>query len=396
MIRKTLLCSSITIILQTLTLSASHAAVSDEDFNQLQSIVKDQSAQISSLQEKLELTADMIDQGGRKSSSATSIGGYGELHYNNLKNQKAGGEDKKQIDMHRAVLFVSHEFNDNIRFWSELEVEHSQAGDGKSGGEVSMEQAYVEFDIHDQLSVRSGMLLIPAGIINETHEPPTFYGVERNPIESKIVPSTWREGGVAVSGRFGTAWGFDAALHSGLSTSIADKYGIRKGRKVARQAPANDLAVTTRLKWTGIPGLELAATAQYQPDVTQGTDASAGSALLTEAHVVWSHGPFAVRGLYATWALEGNGPKSIGANEQTGWYIEPSYKVNSQWGVFTRYNNWDNQAGNSSDSEYAQLDAGVNYWPHPKIVVKADYQRQSTPNGKDNYDGINLGVGYQF
>jgi hypothetical protein len=64
--------------------------------------------------------------------------------------------------------------------------------------------------------------------------------------------------------------------------------------------------------------------------------------------------------------------------------------------VFARYNAWDNQAGNSSDSEFTQIDVGVNYWPHPDVVLKADYQVQDAPSGKDEFDGFNLGVGYQF
>lgn len=399
--KKTLLCSSLTLILQGLFLNTAYASQDKTSLDLLKDSVESQSQRITELENKLELTADMLEQNNdsafsSNNGSTTTIGGYGELHYNSLKNQKKGGKDKKEIDLHRAILFVGHDFNEKIRFWSELEIEHAQSGDGKSGGEVSMEQAYVEFDIDNRVSIKSGIFLVPAGIINETHEPPTFYGVERNPVEKNIIPTTWREGGVSLSARVATAWSFDAAIHSGLSTTSDKNYSVRSGRKAVRKAPANDLAVTGRVKWTGMPGLELAATAQYQSDITQSEDSDAGNALLTETHAVWSKGPYALRALYATWALSGDAPKNIGADKQSGWYVEPSYKINSQWGVFTRYNQWDNQAGNSSDSEYTQVDAGVNYWPHPMVSVKVDYQRQSTPENKDNYDGFNLGVGYQF
>ena len=50
--------------------------------------------------------------------SATHIGGYGELHINHLGNEKAGGSDKDSADLHRLVLFVSHEFRAFFTFKS--------------------------------------------------------------------------------------------------------------------------------------------------------------------------------------------------------------------------------------------------------------------------------------
>ena len=389
-----------------------YAAQTLED---LQKTVEAQQKELEQLKEKLDATADMLEQGNptgerregslgashspfaHGSTGRTILGGYGELHYNNLQNQKTGGgTDKKELDLHRIILFLGHEFDQNIRFFSELEIEHGQAGEGKSGGEVAIEQAYLEFDLHDELQSRAGLLLVPVGFINETHEPPVFYGVERNPVESRILPSTWREAGVGLSGRFAQGWSYDLLAHSGLKTAAGTNYAVRDGRQSGRNAVANDLAYTGRLKWTGMAGLELGATVQWQTDATQSNDSTAGSASLYEMHAAWNQGPFAARALYAAWNLDGSGPASVGADQQQGWYVEPSYKINPKVGVFARYNAWDNQAGDSADSDYQQVDVGVNYWPHPDVVVKADYQDQSAPNGKDEFDGFNLGVGYQF
>lgn len=125
--------------------------------------------------------ADWVDK--------TTIGGYGEMHYNNL-SSKNSNETKDEFDLHRMVLLFGHQFTDNLRFFSEFEVEHTVAGDGKKG-EVEIEQAYIEWDYTDNHRVKGGVFLIPVGIINETHEPETFYGVERNPIEKNIIPATW-------------------------------------------------------------------------------------------------------------------------------------------------------------------------------------------------------------
>ncbi len=355
---------------------------------------------LDELEQRLEATAEMLEtqprEGGHGGRGQTTLGGYGELHYRNLDNQRKGGDDLQEVDLHRVILFLGHEFNDRIRFFSELEVEHAESGEGKSGGEVAMEQAYLEFDLNQEHALRAGLLLLPAGIINETHEPPTFYGVERNPIETLIIPSTWREGGVALAGSLGSGWRYDLLVHSGLELSAGDAYQIRKGRQNGREARADDLAYTGRLKWLAMPGLELALTALYQADATQGKDPAAGDALLLEGHIAWHLGRLGLRALYAEWQIDGRGPEAVGADEQRGWYVEPSYRLSPRLGFFVRYNDWDNRAGGAGDSGFTQFDAGVNYWPLPEVVVKADYQNQDAPDGQDEFDGFNVGVGYQF
>lgn len=334
-------------------------------------------------------------QSAKLISDKTTIGGYGEVHYNNLEGQD-GASDKDQIDFHRFVLFFGHEFRDDLRFFSELELEHSLSGDDKPG-EVELEQAYIEYDINQDHSVKGGLFLLPVGIINETHEPPTFYGTERNNVEKNIIPTTWWEAGLMFSGEIAEGFSYDVAAHSGLAVPASKDFAIRKGRQKVAEADANNFATTGRIKWTGIPGVELAATVQYQSDISQSDPAQGdvGSATLFQTHAVIERGAFGLRALYATWDLEGDAPKNVGADEQTGWYIEPSFRINQNFGVFTRYSEWDNKAGNSSDSEYEQWDIGLNWWPHQDVVVKVDYQDQDAPAGKEQ-DGVNVGLGYQF
>jgi len=399
-------------------LLASTSAISAES-DSLQQQLDALKAENKIILERLEATADMLESGSSNNEASTqevgssaahnhgtgetarsrtfgshgskgntTIGGYGELHYINT-------DSTNTINMHRFILFMGHEFNDKIRFWSELEVEHSQVKTSGSGsGEVSIEQAFLEFDVSDNNSIRAGIILVPVGMINETHEPPTFYGVERNNIEKYIIPTTWREGGVSLTGRFGGAFSYDLAMHSGLEISASDNYAVRGGRNHVSKAPMSDPAYTARLKWTGVAGVELGAALQYQRDITQSTDAAAGSATLLETHAVWQTGPVALRALYASWDLSGNGPKSTGADEQSGWYVEPSYKFTSQWGVYARQSSWDNQVNSVNDTQRDQTDFGVSYWPHEDVVVKANYQLLDKAGTDD--DGFMLGVGYQF
>lgn len=345
---------------------------------------------INELEQRVEALGDAAEGGGAV-KKPTHLGGYGELHYNNLSNHLDGGADKKTIDFHRFVLFFGHDFDATTRFFSELELEHSIAGDGQAG-EVELEQAYVEFDLNKQMSAKAGLFLLPIGLLNETHEPPAFYGVERNPVEKEVIPTTWWEAGGAFNHRFANGLSYDLTLHSGL---YATDYDLRSGRQKVAKAKADTLAFTTRVKWTGLPGLELAASLSHQNDIRQATTPKKVSANLLEAHAVYTTGPFSLRALYAQWQLDDDG-SAAGGDEQHGWYVEPSYRLGQRWGVFARHNVWDNQAGDSADSEYQQTDLGVNFHPHPDAVLKLDYQNQEVPDGSNEYDGINLGIGYQF
>jgi len=161
------------------------------------------------------------------------------------------------------------------------------------------------------------------------------------------------------------------------------------------KAKADDMAFTGRIKYTAIPGLELAASFQHQADVRQGEGVAIDGTLF-ETHIAWQRDNFQLRALYAQWDFDDAiNTTKLGADEQTGMYIEPSFKLNDKLGLFARYSSWDNTAGSSTDSEITQIDLGINYWLHPNVVFKFDYQNQDAP-GESGYDGINMGVGYSF
>ncbi len=367
---------------------------------QLEALKAQIAEQQTQQQEQIEVIADEQAEQSKKLSWAerTDIGGYGELHYNNLDGE-GGASDLDRIDFHRFVLFFSHQFTDRLRFFSELELEHAltkDTDDGSGPGEVELEQAYIEYDVNYQLTARGGLFLLPVGILNETHEPPTFYGVERNPVENAIIPTTWWAGGAGLTWRVADGWTWDGAIHEGLKVDPTGSIAVRGGRQKTAEADAKDLAFTSRLKWTGMPGLEIAGTYQYQSDITQQSGDNVDAGHLYEAHAVFTRGPFGLRALYAMWDIKGSAADANGADTQEGFYIEPSWKVTPTVGLFTRYNVWDNQAGDDSiDSEKKQWDVGVNWWLHQNVVLKADYQSQDNENGQDR-NGFNLGVGYQF
>ncbi len=367
-------------------------------------------------EERLDLTAEVVDDlqsgsGARIDSSSwferTRVGGYGELHYNNL-DAEDSNRDLKEADFHRFVLFVNHEFNDRMRFFSEWEIEHAlvkDTADGSSGGEVEIEQAFIEYDLDARHQARTGLMLLPIGLLNETHEPDTFYGVERNDVENVIVPTTWWEAGVGIGGRYGNGLSWDLVGHTGLAmpTTGSSAFRVRSGRQKVSNAVAEDLAVTGRIKYTGIPGLELAASLQYQGDVSQASGDGLEDGLLLETHVAYRRGGFGLRALYARWDFDGSLVKAAGADEQEGWYVEPSYRFanidlpfGGDVGVYARYQDVE---GARTQDRFNQWEAGVNYWPAPRVVLKLDYRdrqhARSAARGRD-FNGIDLGIGYSF
>ena len=379
----------------------------------------DTEVNVDETQQTVAATADAIDEiyAGEITASRrqrTTVGGYGELHYNNLNdgNDSIGGnDDLDRDDFHRCVLYFGHEFTDNIRFFSELELEHSLAGDG-APGEVELEQAWIEIDINDHHRIRAGLDILPLGIINPIHEPNTFYGVERNKIESEIIPATWWEAGVGASGELAPGWNYDAIIHSGLvvPTTGGSAFRPRSGRLKLANADDQALAFTGRLRFTGIPGLELGLSGQYQSDITGTADAFDISATLLEGHVNWKHSTgFGLRALYARWDIgsdNGLDPDAFNGDNLEGWYVEPAYRFKlpgfmlGELGVFARYSQWDERNridGAHRFEKFEQFTVGFNWWPHSNIAFKFDAQFEDAKGPVDRVlNGINLGIGYEF
>ena len=351
-----------------------------------------------------ESTADALEQQIDKPSTGnwtdkTTLGGYGEHHFN----ARSGRSD--EVDAHRYVLYVGHEFNDSVRFFSEVELEHSLAGEGQPG-EVELEQAYIDWRFSDNHHLIIGQFLLPIGILNETHEPDTFYGVERNGVESRVIPATWWETGLMLQGELSEGLNYNLAFHSGLRTAQLNDAGtsrnlrIRSGRQKSAQAVADDFATSARLKYTAIPGLELSASLQYQHDITQSQLTDSASALLFETHAIYQHQDFSLRALYASWDIDNDFFAAANTDELTGWFIEPSYKLTEALGLFLRWSDFDRADGsvdianpiNDQPSENRFFDIGINYWLTNQVVLKADYQDDQLGDA----NSFNLGVGWSF
>ncbi len=357
--------------------------------------------QVSNNAEAVDTVAENLETGTGKSGwwEKTTIGGYGELHYNNHLTESNPRERKNEIDFHRFVLFFGHHFTDKLRFFSELELEHSVAGDGEVG-EVELEQAYLEYDFNDWASAKAGLFLMPVGILNETHEPDTFYGVERNQVEKNIIPATWWEGGAAVNVHFANGISADLAITSGLK--LDESYSIRSGRGKVGKQDASDPIIAARVKYTGIPGLEMASTILHQTDMEQRqTGIPIGGGTLYEAHIIYSHeigpGTFSGRALFALWDLDIDNPAAHDAENQYGWYIEPSYRIPTPMGDVGAYGRFEQlEYFNKSVKKSNIWSTGLNWWIHKNVVLKGTYFYEDKRDGTSNIRGFDLGIGYQF
>ncbi len=393
------------LLLSTLVLTSTTLHAQTPSLDELWEIVKAQEELIQNLQSELSANENKIEethivatsvaeavestfsasetnQQAESWANRTSIGGYGEHHYNIVED----GSD--QIDAHRYVLYINHHYSDTIQFFSEFELEHSLAGDGKPG-EVELEQAFINWQFAENHNASIGQFLLPVGILNEMHEPDTFYGVERNNVEKEVIPSTWWESGVMLSGELAPGLAYDAAIHSGL---MVENFRIRWGRQKSAEAVADDLAFTGRIRYTAMPGLELSASVQYQSDIAQGTLTDSASATLFETHAVYQGEVFGLRALYAAWDIYNAEFEQNGSDDLEGWYIEPSVRLSQSTGLFARYSNIDPRRGDKPSQETEQFDIGVNYWLNPNVVLKADYQN----NLEAGDDAFNLGVGWSF
>ncbi len=352
--------------------------------------------------------------GGKKKISAgswaakTSVGGYGELHSEILTGND-GASDINRNDIHRFILFVGHEFNDWIRLATELEIEHSFIGDGNPG-DVVLELMWLEMDINSNHHFRAGADILPIGLLNLTHEPTTFYGVDRNNVEAEVIPTTWTEATAGLWGSLAPGWNYNLNVHSGLviPTTGSSAMRPRSGRQKVGNATDQDIAIMGRILYNGMPGLEVAYTFDYHSDYTGTADAIQADAWLNEFHVDYAHrSGFGLRALYARWdfsADNGFDPEDFDADDIMGWYVEPSYKfpiMVGELGVFYRYSVWNERDG-TAGNPFVQMHMhamGLNWWPteDQSVVFKFEYLNEDGDGASSgSHDGIKFGLGFQF
>jgi hypothetical protein len=348
---------------------------------------------------------------------STTLGGYGEIHYTN----PSGPNTPAEVNLRRFIVYLAHTFSDHLAFRSELEVEDAKVEGGSAGGEVALEQAFLDYRLADAFTLRTGLVLPPVGIINETHEPPTFNGVERPAFDHDVIPTTWREIGVGVVGTLPVAEGLSYRLYlvNGLrAENFSDAAGIRGGRQEGREASFANPSLTGRLEWVR-PGLRVGGSFWYGGTTAGDTLLGAGTfdapVALISADARYERGGLALRAVVATIGV--SDADTINAlygtavgSRITGGYAEAAYDVlrvlahgtSQRLNAFVRHERYDTQAdvpvGTTRDRGFARriTTLGLTYKPTWNTAFKGDYEIRRTAAGTGEGETLRLGVGYQF
>lgn len=356
-----------------------------------------------------------------------SIGGYAEGFYSKFVSDKTQA-NRDNADFLRLVTYIGYKFNDWILFNSEIEVEHGSTSTTKTSGsgEVSVEFAYLDFLLSEYANARVGMLLMPMGFLNEMHEPNTFHGVFRPEVESRIIPSTWRENGIGLFGKFGETLQYRLYAVNGLNARGFSVSGLRGGRQKGNRALAEDISITGRVDYTPITSLLLGGSF-YLGDQGQNQDVS-GTRIPDTNLALWElHGQYRAYGLELralfTMAHLGDAAaltralrttKDVGANDtiantMLGTYAEVAYDILPHLSAntdqylapfvrFEYFNTQDNVPAGFSrngNAEQRLWTSGLSYKPHPNVVLKVDYRRFSTVKGQRPHE-VNFGIGLAF
>jgi outer membrane murein-binding lipoprotein Lpp len=356
-----------------------------------------------------------------------SIGGYGELtfRYNSL---DARGGAKSIANVQRIIIYLGYAFDEKLKFNSELELEHASTSDkhGTGGGYFKAELAFLDYNFRPEFGVRGGLLLMPVGIVNEVHEPPTFPSADRPFLERRILLSTWEEMGFGV---YGTIKNLDYRFYitNGLMLKGGGDYNVLEPLKTLRQRGAR--AVADRIGFTGrvdytLPYNLKVGFSFWTGDVMSkgGSDSrlglrrgtKLGSMTMISPHLWWQYGGWDVRFVGAL--VNVNNAKRISddlgntiPSEQRGYYVQVAYDIfrlfkidKQELYVFGIYEDIDAhakvpQGSNKPDGHKLKVyNVGLSYKPHPLVAIKADYARLNySPNRKDENE-YRLTLGFMF
>ncbi len=391
-----------------------------------------------------------------------SIGGYGEAAYSRnfysdngkrYSNAPAYKNDPShgRFDIPHAVIYIGYDFGKGWTFGTEIEFEHGGTGgaieyeaeesieyesETEKGGEVELEQFWIQKSFGKAFNIRAGHIVVPVGLTNAHHEPLNFFTVYRPEGENTILPCTWHQTGVALWGRSGD-FRYEAQLVAGLNAlNFSRSNWIQGGTKSPYEFEvANKYGVSARVDNYSIPGLRIGVSGYYGQSMHNTTphDMEKGDAKRVKGNVyigaldfTYNQHNWLVRGnadygyvsdaqTIASYTYPGTSlvkPNESGSNKYFGSHaiatmVEAGYDVFSQIEkmrrdrqklyVFGHFEYYDSSIGNTTSQWTGKkiLAGGINYQPMPQICIKAEYNHRMLKSQYNNEPAINIGVTYQ-
>jgi hypothetical protein len=345
---------------------------------------------------------------GNVTTSGVTIGGYAQVDYN-----EPDGSTSGDLDVHRLVMLLGYKFNDKVSFLTEIEYEHVK--------EVFVEQAYISYKVNSNFNVLAGLMLVPMGIINEYHEPTTYYGVERPNVDKYIVPTTWREIGVGINGNiYNASIKYQFYVFNGFSSYkdgvglLRGVDGLRKGRQKGAESNVSSPNFSTKIDYYGIQGLRLGLSGYFgrsQTDDTTIEDSTVGITMIgLDARYRYQNFEFRSQYIYTKLSDTEEYNTLTGSDlgsEMNGFYGEVAYSFNLK-GVekitpFLRYEKYNTQAKTAGSlvknlaNDKNELVFGLNYKVANGAAFKADYQLVNNAiSGSKTSKQFNAGIAIWF
>lgn len=356
------------------------------------------------------------------------IGGYAQVDFN-LNTRQGTIHNNGKLDVHRLVTFFGYNFNEKASFVSEVEFEHVS--------EVYVEQVFLDYKIKKNLSINAGLMLIPMGIQNLYHEPASFNGVERTNVDKYIIPTTWREMGIGLSGRsIEHSINYQAMLVNGFNGYndggvFSGKSGLRSGRQKGAESYITYPDFAGRVSYYGHPGLNLGFSAYVgdsESKAYDGLDLADESAVASADSTIigiqmlgvdarYNKGSLQLTGQYILANLSNTDQynaitsKDLGS-KLTGYYAEVGYNLmdgiipfieseTEELIAFARYENYNTHAeseGVAINDVYnrTEMTFGLGFKVAQGAVFKADYQIKSNASSEEEIGQFNFGIGVWF
>ncbi len=379
------------------------------------------------------------------------VGGYGEMLYQRMDysadryTHPEGSLSQKRglISLPRMIVAMDYKFNPTWILSSEIEFEYGGTGIAREieydeggeyetelekGGEVVLEQFHLTKRFSRALQVRFGHMIVPVGLTNAHHEPVHFFGTTRPEGDMTIIPCTWHETGLALLGDY-KGLHYEAMVVSGLDPNgFSSRYWVRKGKQGLFEGDnMTSPALVGRLEYSGVRNLRIGASA-YWGNTAQNTAKTnkmkniKGEVTIFSGDVQYKTANLIVRANalygnlsdsynisrinYTTPRAAGH-PRTAVAQNALNYYAEAGYNVLSFFNTreklfpFVRYEYYNSMEkvekgvlANARD-KCDVLTVGINYFPLPNLVLKADYAHRRIDRGNyNNENTFGLSAGY--